>query len=166
LGTGHDRVAFDCGSAELNAFFKATARQHAAKGISRTSVLADLNDPAVVLGFYTLVLCEIHAEHLPVKHAKKYPKHPLPAVRLARLAVSKRHRGKGYGEVLLMEAIHRTVLISAQAGGIGLFVDAKDSAARSFYEHYGFLVQPGNTSHLFLPMETLHSVIVDAAENH
>ncbi len=45
LGPGHDRVAFDCGSAELNAFFKATARQHAAKGISRTWVLADPNAP-------------------------------------------------------------------------------------------------------------------------
>lgn len=164
LGPGHDRVAFDCGSAELNAFFKATARQHAARGISRTWVLADSNAPGIVIGFFTLALCEIQAQHLPTKYTRKYPKHPLAAIRLARLAVSKKHRRQGYGEMLLMEAIHRTVLISEQGGGIGLFVDAKDSSARSFYEHYGFLALPGNPFRLFLPIQTLRAITADTVE--
>ena len=66
--------------------------------------------------------------------------------------------------MLLMEAIHRTVLISEQGGGIGLFVDAKDGSARSFYEHYGFLALPGNPLRLFLPIQTLRAITADTAE--
>ena len=158
LSRDHDRSDFDCGVPELNAFFKATSRQHIAKGISRTFVLTDQASPNTVIGFFTLSLCEVSARQLPAAYAKKYPRHGLPAVRLARLAVSSRNQAKGYGELLLAEASHRTVLIADQAGVIGLFVDAKNSYARAFYEHYGFVPLPGNDLHLFLPIETLRSV--------
>ncbi|WP_298272772.1 GNAT family N-acetyltransferase [Geobacter sp.] len=157
LSNDHDRAGFDCGVAELNAFLKSTARQHVKKGISRTFVLTDQESPAVIMGFFTLTLCEIEAESLPSSYARKYPKHGLPAVRLARLAVSLKHQRKGYGELLLAEAIHRTVLISEQAGIVGLFVDAKNEGARSFYEKFGFASLPSASLQLFLPMKTLHA---------
>lgn len=155
LSRDHDRSGFDCGVSELNDFLKVTARQHTAKGISRTFVLIDPERPAAVKGFFTLTLVEARAEHLPAAYVRKYPKHSLPAVRLARLAVSVRHQGKGCGELLLADAICRTLLIAEQAGVIGLFVDAKNSQARSFYEHYGFVSLPDHELHLFLPMQTL-----------
>jgi ribosomal protein S18 acetylase RimI-like enzyme len=62
---------------------------------------------------------------------------------------------RGYGCLLLAEAIHRTVLIAEQAGLIGLFVDAKDERAYKFYERYGFVSLPGHVLQLFLPLETL-----------
>jgi hypothetical protein len=37
----------------------------------------------------------------------------------------------------LTEAIYRTSIIAEQAGVIGLFIDAKNDAARTFYEHCG-----------------------------
>lgn len=155
LDRSHDRAGFDCGVPELNAFLRATARQHAQKGISRTFVLTG-GTPAI-LGFFTLTLCELHAEQLPTSHARKYPLHGLPAVRLARLAVSRKEQKKGYGELLLAEALHRTALIAEQAGVIGLFVDAKDDAARRFYERYGFLTIPEHPLQPFLPIETVRS---------
>jgi len=153
LDRSHNRDGFDCGVPELNAFLRTTARQHGQKGISRTFVLTD-ESPAI-LGFFTLTLCELRTDQLPATHARKYPLHGLPAVRLARLAVSRKEQKKGYGELLLTEAVHRTLLIAGQAGVIGLFVDAKDDAARSFYERYGFMAIPENPLQLFLPIETI-----------
>lgn len=155
LSRNHDRAGFDCGVPELNSFLKATARQHSDKGISRTFVLSEQERPAVIFGYFTLTLCEVRTEDLPVAYAKKYPQHGLPAVRLARLAVSRKYQGKGYGGLLLAEAVHRTVLIAEQAGVIGLFVDAKEERAHKFYERYGFVSLPGHASQLFLPIETL-----------
>ncbi|MBI5632781.1 MAG: GNAT family N-acetyltransferase [Nitrospirae bacterium] len=155
----HDRAAFDCGVSELNAFLKATARRHGEKGLSRTFVLTESDKPAVIIGFLSLTLCEITAEQLPPAYAAMYPKHNLPAVRLARLAVSLRHQGKGYGTLLVAEAVHRTILIADQAGSIGLFVDAKNDRARDFYKHYGFVPLPGQNKTLFLPLKTLRDAI-------
>jgi GNAT superfamily N-acetyltransferase len=155
LSRNHDRAGFDCGVPELNSFLKATARQHSDKGISRTFVLSEQERPTVIFGYFTLTLCEVRTEHLPAAYAKKYPQHGLPAVRLARLAVSRKYQGKGYGGLLLAEAVHRTVLIAEQAGVIGLFVDAKEERAHKFYERYGFVSLPGHVLQLFLPLETL-----------
>lgn len=112
-------------------------------------------NPSTILGYFTLTLCEVKTEHLPVLYARKFPEHGLPAVRLARLAVDTRFRGCGYGGRLLAEAIHRTVLIAEHAGVIGLFVDAKDETAYLFYQRYGFKSLPDNIRKLFLPIETL-----------
>jgi GNAT superfamily N-acetyltransferase len=146
LSRNHDRSGFDCGIPELNLFLKATALQHSEKGISRTFVLTEQESPATILGYFTLTLCEVRMDH----------RHPLPAARLARLAVSKKYRGKGFGSLLLTEAIHRTVLIADQAGLIGLFVDAKNEQAHLFYEHFGFVSLPDHALQLFLPIETLN----------
>ena len=155
LARHHDRSRFDCGVPELNSFLKATARQHGDKGISRTFVLSDQEKPATIIGYFTLTLCEVRTENLPATYANKYPQHGLPAVRLARLAVSGKYQRKGYGGLLLAEAINRAVLIAEQAGLIGLFVDAKDERAHKFYERYGFVSLPGHALQLFLPLETL-----------
>lgn len=156
LTRDHDRTGFDCGVPELNRFLKATARQHNDKGISRTLVLIDEQNPKVILGFCSLTICEVNIKAVPAAYAKKYPtQHGLPAVRLARLAVSVKERGKRYGDTLLGEAVRRTATIAGQAGLIGLFVDAKDEAAIRFYEKYGFVSIEGRPQRLFLPAETL-----------
>jgi ribosomal protein S18 acetylase RimI-like enzyme len=151
----HDRAGFDCGVPALNGFLKSTARQHGEKGISRTFVLTVQENPSIILGYFTLTLCEVKTEHLPALYAGKFPEHGLPAVRLARLAVDTRFRSCGYGGCLLAEAIHRTVLIAEHAGVIGLFVDAKNETACLFYQRYGFKPLPDNLLKLFLPIETL-----------
>ena len=155
LDRSHDRSGFDCGVPELNTFLKVTARQLEQKGISRTFALTD-GTPAI-LGFFTLSLCEIHNVQLPASHARRYPLHSLPAVRLARLAVSRKVQSKGFGDRLLSEAVHRTSLIADQAGVVGLFVDAKNDSAQQFYLRYGFLAIPEQPLKLFLPIETIRT---------
>jgi hypothetical protein len=45
------------------------------------------------------------------------------------------------------------------AGGIGLFVDAKDEAAARFYRGFGFVPLPDAPLELFLPLRTIREAL-------
>ena len=45
------------------------------------------------------------------------------------------------------------------AGGIGLFVDAKDQEAKRYYERFGFVALPSNELELFLPVRTIQAAL-------
>ena len=45
------------------------------------------------------------------------------------------------------------------AGGIGLFVDAKDDAAKMYYQRFGFVSLPDNPLQLFLPLQTVREAL-------
>lgn len=154
----HERDNFDCGNEALNQFLKQTARQHIQKGISRTFVLVHTEQPATILGFFTLSLCEIQAEKLPPKLAKKYPSR-VPGIKIARLAVSKALQRQGIGEILMIEAMQRAVVVANNAGIIGLFVDAKDNAAKAYYDRYGFISLQDTPLEMFLPLQTIAQII-------
>ncbi|BAZ10286.1 GCN5-related N-acetyltransferase [Calothrix sp. NIES-4071] len=154
LDKHHDRDSFDCGSEALNKFIKQTARQHIQKGISRTFVLIETEQPTVIIGFLTLTLCEIRALKLPLQFSKKYPS-KVPGVKLARLAVDQAYQRQRIGEILMIEAMKRAKLVAENAGGIGLFVDAKDEFARNYYERYGFVNLKDLPLELFLPLSTI-----------
>ena len=53
----------------------------------------------------------------------------------------------------------RTTGTVLTAGGLGLFVDAKDDAARTYYERFGFLPLPDNPLQLFLPLSTIQEAL-------
>lgn len=153
----HDRTSFDCGVPALNHFLQKTARQHREKGLSNTYVLLDESDPLHVLGYFTLSFLEVESDTLPIPHTRKLPKlSRLPAAKLARLAVASNFQCRGYGALMLAEAIRRVVLTSQESGAItGFFVDAKDEQAQKFYLHYGFLQLNDNPLKLFLPLGSL-----------
>jgi len=150
----HNRSGFDCGNDALNQYLKKIARQHLNKGISRTFVLVDDNMPTEVLGFFTLVSCEIFVDKLPRKYAKKYPS-KAPAAKLARLAVAKDRQRQGLGTHMMINAVERVIRVSQHLGIIGFFVDAKDNKAKAYYEQFGFIQLPDNPLELFLPLATL-----------
>lgn len=160
LAKFHDRGSFDCESEPLNVFLKHTARQHAKRGISRTFVLVeeDASEPKSILGFFSLNLCQIKSESLSAEEAKKLPRN-VAGVRLGRLAVAKNMQGHGLGRLLLVAAMEKFIEIFNTAGGIGLFVDAKDQKAKSFYEHFGFVSLPSNELELFLPVATIQEAL-------
>lgn len=157
LEASHDRNVFDCGTAELNIFLKTMARQSSKKKLSQTFVLTRINNPSNIVGYFSLTPCQVNIDDVPEKQQKKYPPlQGLPAIRLARLAVSLVDQGKGYGATLLADAIHRAAIVAELVGGIGLFVDAKDEKAKAFYEHYGFVVtNEAKPMQLFLPTGSL-----------
>ncbi len=67
-----------------------------------------------------------------------YPREmELPTIKIGRLVVDKRHRGKGYGKLTLRKAISLFIDISKKNGVIGLSVDAKTDSV-NFYKKFGF----------------------------
>ena len=157
LDASHDRKAFDCGVEALNTVLKKTARQHREKGLSNTFVLADEHSPHTILGFFTLSFVEVDAASLPGGFSRRLPKSSrLPAAKLARLAVDTSCQGRGYGALLLADAIKRIVLTTKMSGGVtGFFVDAKDEKARRFYLRFGCIPLEDDPLKLFLPLSTL-----------
>jgi ribosomal protein S18 acetylase RimI-like enzyme len=160
LDKSHDRDGFDCGSEPLNLFLKQTARQHAERGISRTFVLVDegATAPKPIVGFFALNICRIKSESLSQAEAKKLPR-DVSGIRLGRLAVSKEHQRQRVGKMLLVAAMRKFMEIFNTAGGIGLFVDAKDQDAKRYYEQFGFVPMPSNELELFLPVKTIHEAL-------
>lgn len=157
LDTSHNRACFDCGTAELNDFLRKTARQHREKGLSNTFVLLNEQTPQMVLGFFTLSFLEIDVSILPSGYARRLPKvSRLPAAKLARMAVDKQYQGKGYGAILLADAVKRITATIKESGGIvGFFVDAKNEQVKQYYLRFGFIPLQDSPLSLFLPLKSL-----------
>ena len=150
----HDRKAFNCGEAALNSFLRTQAAKHQRQGFSRTFVLVDDCVPSQVLAFYSLSNCEIGRKSLTEKDLKGLPLYPVPCVMLARLAVDKSRHGEKLGQLMLVDAVRRTALVSQQTGVYAIVVDAKDEKAKSFYERFGFSTIAENPLKLYLPLAT------------
>lgn len=150
LTGSHDRQGFDCGRQEMNDWLRQVARQHQDKGLSKTFAAIREEEPGRICGYCALTLAELENRHLPEAWRKKLPRR-IPGVRLGRLAVDKHYQGKGLGELLLVDALTRAQRIYAEAGGIGLFVDAIDEQAAGYYQRFGFAASPDNPLLLFLP---------------
>jgi ribosomal protein S18 acetylase RimI-like enzyme len=151
LTGSHDRQGFDCSRSELNDWLRQIARQHQDKGLSKTFVATSEDQPNRICAFYALTLAELDKRHLPPLWQKKLPTR-IPGVRLGRLAVDISFQGKGLGEMMLIDAMSRAKRIIQEAGGIGLFVDAIDDQAATFYRQYGFESAPDRPLMLFLPL--------------
>jgi ribosomal protein S18 acetylase RimI-like enzyme len=149
LTGSHDRQSFDCGRQELNDWLRQVASQHQDKGLSKTFVSTLDEASTHICGYYALTLAELENRHLPEDWRKKLPRR-IPGVRLSRLAVDRQYQGKRLGELLLVDALRRAQRIYAEAGGIGLFVDALDERAAGYYRNFGFEASPDNPLLLFL----------------
>jgi len=154
LSKAHNRKEFECGNNKLNEFLYKHARQHAEREISKTFVLIDDDNPRTIIGYYTLTVCEIVPSDIPDPRLKHYP-HPMPAAKLARLAICKNNQQNGFGKNLLMNAMERSVRISENAGLVGMFVDAKDDKAARYYMKLGFIPLEKNQHMLYLPIATI-----------
>ncbi len=130
------------------------------RGISRTFVLVDedASEPKSILGFFSLNICQIKSESLSMEEAKNLPR-DASGVRLGRLAVAREYQRQGIGKTLLVAAMGKFMETFNAAGGIGLFVDAKDQDAKRYYEQFGFASLPSNQLELFLPLRTIQEAL-------
>lgn len=149
LGPRHDRASFESGVEPLNRYFRTQAGQDARKNMAAPFVLA-LPD-GFVAGYYTLSSTAVNVGEWPAETVRKLPHYPLvPATLLGRLAVDRRHQGRGYGRYLLADALFRAV--SSEIASFAVIVDAKDENARRFYERESFLPFPDRPMKLFRSM--------------
>lgn len=160
IGKKHRRQDFDCGKAELNAFLRKSARQNDEKGHARTYCLVNDESPDVVIAYITLCTSSVRFEAIPDDVRRQLPRHPVPTILLARLAVDTASHGQGFGKILMVEAFSKAV-DAAQITGVSLFeVDAMDDEARSYYEAvFGFVPALSDPRKLFLPMATVQEVV-------
>jgi GNAT superfamily N-acetyltransferase len=158
LGRGHVREGFDCGKPSLNDFLRALVGQYEKRSLGRTSIAHKEGDGRV-LGYYTLASGAIEAQSLPAGLARKLPRHAVPVVLLARLAVDRSVHGRGLGGLLLRDALTRALDLSEQIGIHAVVVDALDDEAKAFYERFGFLPLTDDVMRLFLPLGTIRAVV-------
>lgn len=132
-----DRAGFQSGNIELDRFFLRYAGQNQFRHHIGTTYVA-VDDGGTILGFATVAASEMSAARLSAAARRRLPAYPLPALRLARLAVDRRAQGKGVGKALLRAVFALTHRMAADMGCVGVVVDAKPEAV-GFYRTLGFL---------------------------
>lgn len=154
LDRAHHRAAFSCGRPSLDRFIRELVRQYERRRLGRTYVAVRAGETRV-MGYYTLASGSVAFETLPKKVAKRLPRHPIPVVLLARLAVDQVAQGAGLGRRLLVDALERCLGLSRELGIHAVEVDAIDDQASAFYQKYGFVALGDDQRHLYLPMATV-----------
>lgn len=153
LSKSHSKESFECGIEELNRYLKLQAKQDMEKFISVAYVAYDYEN-SNIMGYYTLSSNSIDLGKLPEEMIKRLPKYPIvPTTLLGRLAISNSYKGRGLGEHLLMDAIHKTY--TCGLGSFAMVVDAKNDNAKRFYEKYDFQSFHDNQFKLFLTMKKI-----------
>ena len=154
LTKDHDRNSFDCGASALNVYLKKYALQNQKKHAARTYVATRGNR---IVGYYSLAYGSVSLEEASQSVKSGLPRHPIPVILLARLAVDSTEQGSGLGAALLKDALLRTIQAAEIAGLRAMLVHAKDDSARRFYEKFGFESSPIDDYHLFLSLTNILS---------
>lgn len=155
----HDRVAFNCGNADLNYFLQRHARQSHEKGGGKTYLAITDHDTKKILGYYTLSPASIAYERTPEVIKRDLARHEVPVFRLGRLAVDISAQRKGLGGQLLLAAGRRSLLVSAEAGGVALLIDAKTERIANWYASYGAIPLLDAPLSLLLSFKTIHAAL-------
>ena len=141
LGAQHNRAAFSCGVEPFDRYLRQQAGQEQRRNVAVPYVMVDTGTGALA-GYYTLSAFTIVPASLPPATSRKLPCYAAyPAILI--------------GRILLVDALGCCLDLSAEIGAIAVVVDAKDEAARAFYEHLRFLRRLDNDGRLYIPMATI-----------
>lgn len=154
----HDRSTFHCGKGLLDTYFQKQASQDVKRNLSACFVLIDKNSDKIA-GYYTLSSNSIPQYQVPEYFKKKLPPSYLsiPTILLGRLAINLTYQGKGFGQLLLVDALKRCFDTSESIGAYAVVVDPLDNEAAQFYAKYGFIKLP-DSGKLFLPITTIKAL--------
>jgi predicted N-acetyltransferase YhbS len=146
----HILVGFSSSRTSLNSWLVDRAIANEEQGASRTFVICE-GDSQKVIGYYCLTQGAIGHDAVSAKFKRNMP-NPLPVTVLGRLAVDQHHAGQGLGLALLKDAVLRARLAAVQAASRGIFVQALDEQAASFYLKFGFTRSPSEPLYLMLSL--------------
>jgi GNAT superfamily N-acetyltransferase len=154
----HVRSDFSCGKDSLDNYIRKQASQDLKRRVATVFVLLD--DPELnVLAYYTLSAYTVDVTVLDQAFAKHLPRYPLlPATLLGRLAVDSRQKGQRFGELLLVDALRRSLDVAAQVASLAVIAEALDEEALNFYIKYGFQQFKQDPMKLFLPMKSIEEL--------
>jgi GNAT superfamily N-acetyltransferase len=153
LRAEHDRKVFSCGVEPLDRYFREQATQDIRRRVSACYVAVDEATSAIA-GYYTLAAGGVPLVEMPSQLAKRLPRYAsIPVVRMGRLAVDQRYRGKKLGAALLWDAVLRAM--RSEIAAFALVVDAKDAAAAEFYRYHGFIALDDEQQRWLLPLSNV-----------
>ncbi|NJM76950.1 MAG: GNAT family N-acetyltransferase [Acaryochloridaceae cyanobacterium RU_4_10] len=151
----HNRGAFGCGNEQLDQYLHSIAIQDKKRNIAIPYAILD-RERQQIIGYYTLSMSGISLENLPQNIAKKLPRYPMVGVTLiGRLAVDESYKGLGWGKLLLLDALHRSLSVSQKTASFAVVVDAIDEAAVQFYQRFEFQAFPNRPDKLFRMMSNI-----------
>ena len=152
LGAGHDRAGFVCGKEALDRYFQSQITQDARRRLAAPFVMV-MPDGAIG-GFYTLSGTSLRLAELPQDVARRLPRYPLvPATLIGRLAIDRRYQGRGWGNFLLLDALHRCT--RSDIASFAVVVESIDDEAHAFYLRQSFLPLPDQPRRLFRRMSDI-----------
>lgn len=96
-----------------------------------------------VVGYYALAAHKVARDDVPRAVGRGGPAE-IPAVLLARLALTYSLRGQGLGELLVADALARVIDATRTVGARVVVVDALHHSVAGFYERLGFRRVPGS----------------------
>ncbi|WP_338445843.1 GNAT family N-acetyltransferase [Pelagerythrobacter marensis] len=161
LAKRHDRSHFRCGEAELDEWFQKRAGQDERRNVAR--VFVALDDDSQIVGFYSLSAFTLSLDEMPDDVAAKLPRYDhIPAALIGRLARHERSRGKGIGEILIADALHRIVNVAQDLAVFAIVVQAKNGSASDFYRSFGFIPFPMHPDRLFMLTSTATAALKKA----
>jgi GNAT superfamily N-acetyltransferase len=156
LSGEHVLNGFDCGVTSLDEWLIRHARAAAPAGSTRAYVISDVQQGHVV-AYSAIATASLSHQAATERTAKGLPRHPIPAVLIARLAVDGSVRGKGLGAFLLRDAMQRSLAVAEVAGSRVLLVHAFDEAAAAFYAHFGFQPSPSDPLNMQMIMKDVRA---------
>lgn len=126
----------------MNQWLERHSRAAQGSGSAQTFVITDAEQRDRIVGYHAITAASIEPAEATSKAKKGMPKHPIPALLLARLAVDLSVKGRGLGAFLLRDAMLRTVSASDDLGIRLLLAHALNDKARDFYLRFGFEESP------------------------
>ncbi|HEY2630993.1 MAG TPA: GNAT family N-acetyltransferase [Solirubrobacteraceae bacterium] len=161
LDTHHDLSSFDCGNTGLNAWLVRHALAAQRMDSARTFLLVETGmraegeclplsvDGEHPIGYFSLTMGSVRRKDAPARLVRGMPGYPVGMVLLARLAVDRTQQGRGFGGLLLAEALRKAVAAGENAAARLLVVDAVDDVAAAFYGRWGFIEAPEQPLRLY-----------------
>ncbi|WP_257554626.1 GNAT family N-acetyltransferase [Sphingobium sp. CFD-2] len=157
LSAAHDRSGFVCEQPSLTDYLLKFAGQNE-RGDIAACFVAVAPDSAKVVGYYTISAHAVLENELLPEQKKGLPGYDrIPAFLIGRLARDVTMKGKGLGELLLIDALTR--LCSIEAAARMIVVDPIDENAGAFYDRYGFTPLGQGTTRLSLPMKVARKAV-------
>ena len=149
------RDKFDCGKESLNNYIQRNATKDVKSGACTCFIIK--NDNQEVIGYYTLSTESIPIEDAPPEFQKKIKYQYVPVILLGRLAIDKNHFGKGFGKLLLVNSLKRSLGVAKNhVGAVAVIVDPIDEEAKQYYSKYGFTLLP-DSGRMFMSMKTIEN---------
>jgi GNAT superfamily N-acetyltransferase len=164
LTRAHNTSGFDCGKTPLNDFLQRFALASQQSGNATTYVVSRLlpektDNESHVVGYYSLTVGAVTHESSPTRVTRGQPRHPIPVMLIARLAVDVSAQGCGLGKALLKDALLRTLQAAEIVGIRSVLVHAKDDEARKWYLGFDFEASPTDPFHLFLLLKDVRAML-------